>query len=116
MRPDHPGVIVVVAHSLSCLARRVRQLDEEIRDLDRRLAAAVRAGAPRLLELRGIGVDGAATLLVVVGDNPHWLPSEASFAALCGVSPVEASSGKTHRHRSTAAGIARPTLLCSVRC
>jgi len=37
--------------------------------------------------LRGIGPDGAATLLVAAGDNPHRLTSEASFAALCGVSP-----------------------------
>lgn len=35
----------------------------------------------------------AATLLITMGDNPERLGSEASFAALCGVSPVERSSG-----------------------
>jgi hypothetical protein len=40
-----------------------------------------------------------ATLLVLAGDNPERLKSEASFASLCGVSPVEASSGKVIRHR-----------------
>src|SRR3954454_9516499 len=32
------------------------------------------------------------------------LQSEASFAALCGVSPVPASSGKTTRHRLNRGG------------
>jgi transposase len=37
-------------------------------------------------------------------DNPERLGSEASFANLCGVSPVEASSGKVVRHRLTRSG------------
>ena len=37
--------------------------------------------------------------LIAAGDNPHRLNSEASFAALCGASPVQASSGQTIRHR-----------------
>lgn len=41
----------------------------------------------------GIGPDTVGTLLITVGDNPERLGSEASFAALCGVSPVERSSG-----------------------
>ncbi|MER6312463.1 transposase [Streptomyces sp. NPDC001581] len=36
---------------------------------------------------------------MAAGDNPERLRSESSFAALCGVSPVEASSGKTHRRK-----------------
>ncbi|MFF3459012.1 transposase [Streptomyces sp. NPDC002730] len=32
-------------------------------------------------------------MLITLGDNPERLDSEASFAALCGVSPVERSSG-----------------------
>lgn len=38
------------------------------------------------------------------GDNPARLASEAAFAALCGTSPVEASSGKTRRHRLNRSG------------
>jgi transposase len=56
--------------------------------------------APDLTSLPGVGTDHAATLLVVAGDNPQKrLGSDASFASLCGVSPVEASSGKVVRHR-----------------
>ncbi|MFI6063618.1 transposase [Streptomyces sp. NPDC051286] len=49
--------------------------------------------------MRGVGPDSAAALLIAAGDNPERLTSEASFAALCGTSPVEASSGKTQRRR-----------------
>ncbi|MFE4336349.1 transposase [Streptomyces sp. NPDC056831] len=56
--------------------------------------------APQLLAVVGIGPDTAATLLITMGDNPErlGLGSEASFAALYGVSPVERSSG-TRQYR-----------------
>jgi len=60
--------------------------------------------APSLLELYGVGVDTAATLLVTAGDNPDRLRSEGSWAHLCGVAPVPASSGKTTRHRLNRGG------------
>ncbi|MFB6962235.1 transposase [Streptomyces sp. NPDC056309] len=52
----------------------------------------------------GVGPDTAATLLIAAGDNPDRMGNEASFAALCGVSPVEASSGKTQRRRLNRGG------------
>ena len=52
----------------------------------------------------GVGPDTAATLLVTAGSNPERLKSEAAFAALCGVSPIPASSGKTNRHRLNRGG------------
>ena len=42
--------------------------------------------------------------MLTVGDNPERLGSEASFASLCGVSPVQASSGKVVRHRLNRGG------------
>ena len=52
----------------------------------------------------GVGPDTAATLLLAAGSNPERLHSEAAFAALCGVSPIPASSGKTNRHRLNRGG------------
>ena len=52
----------------------------------------------------GVGYDVAAKLLVAAGDNPDRLPSEAAFAHMCGVAPLEASSGKTRRHRLNRGG------------
>ncbi|WP_405844863.1 IS110 family transposase [Streptomyces platensis] len=47
----------------------------------------------------GIGPDSAVTLLIAMGDNPERLSTEASFAALCGVSPIEYSSGRRSSRR-----------------
>ncbi len=82
------------------VARRHRRLSEEIAELEGQIARLVsEAAVPALAALRGVGTDTAASLLVAVGDNPERLKSEASFALLCGVAPVLASSGKTVRHR-----------------
>jgi len=59
---------------------------------------------PELIARNGVGLNSAAQLLLTAGDNPELLRSEASFAALCGVSPVPASSGKTTRHRLNRGG------------
>ena len=90
--------------ALRSVARRYRSLSEEIAELDVQLARLVAGVAPGLVALPGVGTDHAATLLVAAGDNPERLKSEASFASLCGVSPVEASSGKVVRHRLNRGG------------
>lgn len=66
--------------------------------------AIVKDLAPELIARKGIGFNSAAQLLLTAGDNPERLKSEASFAALCGVSPVPASSGRTTRHRLNRGG------------
>ena len=43
-------------------------------------------------------------MLVTAGDNPERLRSEGSWAHLCGVTPIPASSGKTTRHRLNRGG------------
>jgi transposase len=60
--------------------------------------------APGLLTMYGVDYDVAAKLLIAAGDNPDRLHSEAAFAHLCGVAPLEASSGKTRRHRLNRGG------------
>ena len=60
--------------------------------------------APSLLELEGVGTENAGAVMVAVGDNPDRLRSEASFAMMCGVCPIPASSGKTQRHRLNRGG------------
>jgi transposase len=80
--------------TLSLLAQRIEQLTVQIRVLSRRLARLMEHHFPQLLAPVGIGPDSAATLVITMGDNPKRLSSEASFAALCGVSPIEHSSGR----------------------
>lgn len=86
------------------LARRWLHLGQEVTELDAELSQLVKQTAPELLDLRGVGTDVAATLLVAAGDNPDRLKNDASFAAMCGVSPVDASSGRQHRHRLNRGG------------
>ena len=43
-------------------------------------------------------------MLILVGDNPERIRSEAAFAKLCGACPIPASSGKTIRHRLNRGG------------
>ena len=91
--------------ALRSLARRFQDLDDERRELDRQIAELVELAAPaELLEQYGVGPHTAAALLVAAGDNPDRLHSEASFAALCGTSPVDASSGRQQRHRLNRGG------------
>lgn len=44
------------------------------------------------LDRPGVSTNIAAKLLIAAGDNPNRLANEAGFAALCGASPVQASS------------------------
>src|SRR3954468_1751307 len=90
--------------SLKPLPRRYLELHDEIADLDVMIGAIVDELAPNLVARNSIGHAGAAQLLLTTGDNPERLRSEAGFAALCGVSPVPASSGKTARHRLNRGG------------
>jgi transposase len=90
--------------ALVTLGRRVLALDEEKERLEVLLAELVTKTAPSLLELHGVGVDTAAALLVAAGDNPDRLRSEAAWAHLCGVAPIEASSGKVTRYRLNRGG------------
>jgi transposase len=93
---------VLVAAKL--LAQRVQFLEAQAEILQTQIDALVTEANPGLRAAYGVGPDTAAQLLITAGANPHRLHSEAAFAALCGVAPVPASSGKTTRHRLSRGG------------
>jgi transposase len=107
LRPT-PGALTdpmpAVKHALRSLARRYRTLTSEITDLDTQLRPLVTQACPQLLALHGVGYETAAQLLITLGDNPDRARAEAGFAALCGVAPIPASSGKTTKHRLSRGG------------
>ena len=88
-------------------ARRVRQahppgagLADEIATHDQHLARLTVETAPTLRESFALGANTAAAMLIIFGDNPERIRSEAAFAKLCGACPIPASSGMTTgRHR-----------------
>ena len=97
-------VDAAVLTALKALAHRHQFLTAQAEELSTLIDALVTTANPALRAAFGIGPDTAAQLLITAGANPDRLRSEASFAALCGVSPVPASSGKTTRHRLSRGG------------
>jgi transposase len=96
--------IDAVTVAIKSLAARCRELDTEAARLERHIDTITASAAPELRAIYGVGPDTAATLLTALGDNPGRIRSDAAFAKLCGVSPLEASSGKTIRHRLNRGG------------
>ena len=90
--------------TLRLLAKRWLTLAEELKALDAMLDSLTNKYARRIRERFGVGPQTAAVLVAVAGDNPERLRSEAALAALCGTSPLQASSGKTVRHRLNRGG------------
>ncbi|MGE6821309.1 IS110 family transposase [Pseudomonas soli] len=90
--------------TLRLLAKRYLSLTEELSTLDALLEQLTLKHARRLRERFGVGPQTAAVLVAVAGDNPERLKSDAALAALCGTSPLQASSGKTVRHRLNRGG------------
>ncbi|MEU5951507.1 IS110 family transposase [Streptomyces sp. NPDC047525] len=90
--------------TLRVLAERIEQLRVQALLLEQRLEGVIVTHYPRLLEALGVGPHSAAVLLMVLGDNSARMRGEASFAALCGASPVEYSSGSRQHRRLNRGG------------
>lgn len=106
-RPDmtsYREVTTAYRIALKSLARRYLELHDEIADLDALIKPIVDELSPKLIARNAVGYTSAAQLLITIGDNSDRLASEASFAALCGVNPIPASSGKVSRHRLNRGG------------
>ena len=101
-RPDparlHEPAVAAKA-ALRSLARRIVDLDAEIALLDRQLKQLVAEAAPTTTSRIAVSTGHAGALLVTAGQNIERLRSDASFAALCGASPIPVSTGRTDRHR-----------------
>jgi transposase len=100
---DDP-VAAAVLVALKTLAKRHQFLTAQADELEAQIDVLVTIANPALRAAFGVGPDTAAQLLITAGGNPERLGSEASFAALCGAAPVQASSGKTKRHRLSRGG------------
>jgi transposase len=93
----------MTVRALRCTARRIQALQAEAAELLAELERLVVAIAPWLLELFGVGPISAAQLLVSWSHAGRFR-SEAAFAALAGVSPIPACSGRVVRHRLNRSG------------
>jgi transposase len=89
--------------ALRRLAARIRALSEEITDYDQRIAVLANQTCPQLLTEHGIGPLTAARAYISWSHHGRCR-SEAAYANLAGAAPIEASSGKTIRHRLNRGG------------
>jgi transposase len=102
LRPDQARLqepLHAAKAALRSLARRVIDLDAEIKLLDHQLKQLVATAAPATTARVAVSTGHAGTLLVTAGQNIQRLRSEASFAALCGASPLPVATGRSDRHR-----------------
>ena len=92
-------------HTLRALARRWMARTEEMAIHDQHLARLTTETSPTLREGFGVGAHTAAELLIIFGDNPDRIRSDAACAKLRGAGPIPASSGMTTgRHRLNRGG------------
>lgn len=101
---ERDDLTAITKLALRGLARRVAELDDELALLEARRRRITTALAPELCAARGVGPDTASGLLLAAGDNPERLRDERSWSALLACHPIEASSGKTVRHRLNRGG------------
>ncbi len=105
--PDtHPDTDVETRVRIQALRRAattILELDKAITAAEKQLRTLVKQCCPGLLDLPGVGPITAATLLTV-WSHPGRIHSEAAFAALAGISPIPASSGRHQRHRLNRGG------------
>jgi transposase len=96
---DIVNTLAAAKAPMRALARRWFSLQDEIIAHDNELERLVTERAPGLIASHVIAKLTVAEMLILVGDDPTRIRSEAAFATLCGVCPIPASSGKTHRFR-----------------
>lgn len=102
-----PGLdpVTTTKTAMKSLGKRIRNLNEEIADMEHHRALILDQAAPtQLTNEFGVGPSVAADLLIAFGDNHQRITSEAAFAALCGVSPIDMSSGLNTKHRLNRGG------------
>lgn len=88
---------------LRSTAERIKNLQDEAKQLEREILRLVQQEAPELLDLVGVGPITAAQILVS-WSHPGRFRSEAAFASFAGVAPIPASSGLTNKHRLNRSG------------
>ena len=89
--------------ALRSTARRALACETEAAELESALRVLVETLHPDLLAEPGVGVLSAARVLNA-WSHAGRIRSEAAFAMLAGVAPIEASSGQTVRHRLNRSG------------
>jgi transposase len=103
-RPSGDAETAATKSVMRIVARRIRELDAQIIDIDRQLSVLAGEVCPQLLDEYGIGPFCAAQIYVS-WSHPGRCRNDGAFARLGGAAPIEATSGQTvNRHRLNRGG------------
>lgn len=84
-------------------ARRVIDLDAELKSNRVQVTKLIAENAPVLLQMTGVGAVTAA-VIITVWSHPGRIRSQAALAQIAGTCPIPAFSGNTIRHRLNRGG------------
>mgnify|MGYP002054370991 FL=1 len=101
---DIDTLLAFAKAAMLALVRRWLWLHGKIIAHDKELERLVTERAPDLMASHGIAILTVAEMLIIVGEDPPRIHSQTEFAKLCGVCPIPAFSGKTHRFRLNRGG------------
>ncbi|MFT4234233.1 MAG: IS110 family transposase [Microbacterium sp.] len=103
-RPTDDTHTAVIRATCIRHARAIRGLETELADNKTLITAIVKATAPELLDLHGVGPITAAVILTV-WSHPGRIHTDAAFAKIAGACPIPAQSGNNQtRHRLNRGG------------
>ena len=111
-RPDDTKEQQIRRGEARRLALAIREATAALAANKKQLAELVATFAPGLLDKLGVGPVSAAQAIVSYS-HPGRCRNDATFAALAGVSPLQASSGRTVRHRLNRGGDRQLTERCT---
>ena len=105
LKPTEPSKAVALARCelAAEFPGDLRRIDAQMRDTNKRLAAAVQAPGTTVTEIFGAGPVIAATIIGYVADVSRF-PSRDRFAACNGTAPIEVSSGDRKIYRLSRRG------------
>lgn len=92
-----------VVRSMKRKVHRLRDIGEEVAELEKELGVLLAESCSTLPTASGVGTVIAAEIVGEVGDINRF-HSPAALAKYAGCAPRECSSGKTNRHRKTRSG------------
>ena len=96
--------------ALKTLARRVRELDDEIETLDESLTPLVAETAPEMIERVGVGTDTAGALLVAAGENTSRIRNERPLLDCVELRHSTPRAANNNDTDSAAAATVKPTV------
>lgn len=89
----HALVTAIGLDAVNSLRRR-----HQIRHLETEIKAVLPEAGHVLMDICGIGLIGASTIIAATGDIGRF-PTEGHYGRYCGTAPLDASSGRQQRHR-----------------